>query len=97
RPLAAAWTRVARVSRGAAPADPGLGGPVSAGLRRLPGAAPARSRPLATAAGRREADGLRLPQRHAAQRLDAAARSVFRGRVYQLLLLWTVPGRLPDQ
>src|SRR5579875_1049945 len=57
----------------------------------------ARPRPVAYLSRWREADGVRLPQRHPAQPLYAALRSMVQRGLYQLLLLWAIPGGRADQ
>ncbi len=71
-PLAALRGRTARVYAQPPRADPGLGGAVPAGLRRLPAGAPAQPRPVAALARRRKDAGNRLSQCHRQERDHAA-------------------------
>ena len=77
--------------------DPDHRGPDAAavsGLHRHPAGQP---RPVGYALRRRKADGLRLPQRRAAQHGLPADQPVVRRGIHQLLLLRLRPGRHADQ
>ena len=87
----------ARVRQAALAVDPALGGALLGRVPRLLHNPAEQPGPLAPGARRRKADGLRLPERHHPQHVDAAVRPVVRGRLSQLLLLRPVPDGDADQ